>query len=334
MASTVRQGFEILREEGVASLLSSGARHVRRESTRTYSKLRYDPDAPECRVAAADWDNLVVLDACRFDQFERLNAFSESVDARTSLGSCTPEFLENNFAGAALHDTVYVTANPMYRRKDFDGTFHAIVDVWESEWDDRLDTVRPADMVRATLDACETYPDKRIIAHFIQPHFPFIGEAAAELRAQAETDLYGADLIREQVAGGRAHPRRPTPWELLEAGEVDPDLVRAAYDETLDVALSHVEDLVDAFDGRTVVTSDHGNALGTRVAPFGPPVYGHPPYTYADELRKVPWLVVESETRKRVRSEPPRERGGAAAAGSDVGAAASERLADLGYAEQ
>lgn len=61
-----------------------------------------------------DWDNLVLLDACRYDQFERLNTISGVLENRISQGSSTFEFLTENIAGKKSHDTVYVTSNPIY----------------------------------------------------------------------------------------------------------------------------------------------------------------------------------------------------------------------------
>jgi len=48
-------------------------------------------------VFEEDWDNLVILDACRHDFFERQADLPGQLDSRTSLGSCTPEFVEYNF---------------------------------------------------------------------------------------------------------------------------------------------------------------------------------------------------------------------------------------------
>ncbi|WP_246999246.1 hypothetical protein [Halosolutus gelatinilyticus] len=269
-----------------------------------------------------DWDNLIILDACRYDQFERINTVSGTLEVRTSLGSATPEFLEKNFAGQTYHDTVYVTANPMYRTKGLDNVFHDVFDVWDSNWDEKRRTVSPGAMAEAVLEAYKKYPNKRLIAHFIQPHYPFIGDAANQIGEHA-----GIEFTYRQVQGESAERDDPTVWELLEAGEVDENLVWKAYDETLEIALEHVEDLVDEFSEKTVVTSDHGNLVGERILPFGGPKYGHPVRIYTDELRKVPWLVIEGEERKEAHSEAPHERL------TDTSSEVTDRLADLGYVD-
>ena len=287
-----------------------------------YARLQYKPDAPVCHIMAEDWDNLVILDACRYDQFETHNTVDGRLEARTSLGSATHEFLPKNFEGTTHHDTVYVTANPMYRTKDLNDVFHAVVDVWNFAWDDDVNTVRPEAVVEAARDAYESYPNKRLIVHFMQPHYPFIGDSADDIGSHA-----GFELTYREAKGEVPDHDSQVVWDKLDAGTVSEELVWKAYDENLEVVLPYVEYLVDAFDEKTVLTSDHGNLVRERLTWFGPRESGHPPYTYCDSLRKVPWLVVEADTRKRVRSEQPVDK--TVDCSSDV----AERLADLGYAE-
>ncbi|MFC7028075.1 hypothetical protein ACFQH8_12520 [Halomicroarcula sp. GCM10025710] len=63
-----------------------------------------------------DWDNLLILDACRYDMFEEQHSLPGRLESRISKSSHTSEFLQSNFADRDLRDTVYVTASPMYYR--------------------------------------------------------------------------------------------------------------------------------------------------------------------------------------------------------------------------
>lgn len=303
--------------------------YLLRDPTRTFLKFRYSPSAPECLLMDEDWDNAIILDACRYDQFKQLNPFGGKLESRTSLGSATPEFLTNNFSGTAHHDTVYVTANPMYRTLDLDDVFFKVVDVWDSNWDEKRQTVIPEDMAEKTLEAYREYPNKRIIAHFMQPHYPFIGDAADQIGDHA-----GFELTYRQVQGEAAERDHPTIWSLLEDGKLDKDLVWSAYNETLKIALEHVEVLVDKFSEKTVVTSDHGNFVGERMLPFGNPKYGHPVGVYADALRKVPWMVIEGDERKNVESETPVNQTTKETHPDETTSVVTDRLADLGYVDQ
>lgn len=327
--SKARRAVEVLSEEGVGSLFRRTASYGKgvagtalATATQGINRTRYRLAGNESRLMSEDWDALIILDGCRYDQFERLNTLPGELDSRISLGSTTKEFLGKNFVGETHWDTVYVTASPMYRTVDMDDTFHEVVDVWRTDWDDDLQTVPPDAMAAAALDAAERFPDKRLLVHFMQPHYPFIGETGRGISHS------GYERTRRLVETGEGSWDNPKIWSLVWSGEVDEDTARRAYDENLELALPHVERLIDAFDGRTVVTSDHGNLLGEQIAPLDGPRYGHAHELYVDVLRKVPWLVVEGEARNRVQAEPPAE------SAAQPAAAVTERLADLGYRQQ
>jgi hypothetical protein len=137
-------------------------------------------------VMAEDWDNLVILDACRYDYFEDQNTISGDLTRRISRGNKSWEFMQENFAGNQFHDTVYVTANPFVSR--LDDVFYA-VDTLDEYWDDDLGTIWPEDVVAAAVEANQAYPNKRIIVHFMQPHRPYLGGTADKLRERM--DLVG-----------------------------------------------------------------------------------------------------------------------------------------------
>lgn len=245
-----------------------------------------------CDLMAEEWDQLIILDGCRLDTFERHNTIEGSLETRISKGAKTAHFLERNFSGASHPDTVYVTANPMHRVDrwcdvDLDRVFHEVVDVWATEWDEELGTVRPETMVEATLRARERFPERRLISHFVQPHYPFIGPLGQELD---HSGIRGKGLVEE----GRLGDERGI-WEALENGDFSVREVRAAYEENLELTLPHVEELIEAFDGTTVVTSDHGNHFGEFAKPFPTRLYGHPDDFRTPELVGVPWLIVRGD---------------------------------------
>jgi len=281
---------------------------------------RFGPEG--CSVMNEDWDNLVLLDGCRFDIFQELNTLNGSLESRISKGSATPEFLDENFTDGKFYDTVYVTANPMYRLRDLEETFYETIDVWDNHWDTDLKTVRPESMVATTRSAHERFPNKRIFSHFMQPHYPFIGESGQTIEHS------GYELAFRNVQGDEVSRDAPTVWDLLREGAVSRREVWRAYRENLELVLSHVETLVDDLTGRTVVTSDHGNMLGEFIFPFPKRIYGHPRGIHAEELVKVPWLVIERETRKDVIAESSGDP-----VDHEVSEEVSERLSDLGYAD-
>lgn len=239
-------------------------------------------------VFDADWDTLVVLDACRLDAFRARATLPGETERRRSRASMTREWVRANFTGRRLHDTVYVTANGNYAAvaEEIGAELHAVVGLWEDEY--RVgpgdEVVPPERVTAAALDAVERFPAKRLLVHYVQPHYPYIGPTGRD----------------------RFDPTS-TLTDLADAG-VSRSVVRRAYAETLDVVLAETRRLLDAVDGRTVVTADHGELLGDRLFPVPMRDYGHPPGIYVDPLVEVPWHVHERGDRRRVVSDPPTDR--------------------------
>lgn len=246
-------------------------------------------------VLSEKWDNLIILDACRYDAFQRHYAaegLRGRLESRVSRGTETTEFLSENFGGRRFGDLVYVTANP-WVTKHYRDKFHAIVPVWKSGWDEHNGTVLPEEMCRQALEASESYPDKRLIIHFVQPHRPFIGYA------------------RVDWWKGRAPPFRFRPvWgSVAEEGRsllevMDRRTMRWFYERNLKLVLPFVRKLLDSLKGVTVVSADHGEAFGEWLHPLIPiRVYGHPGHTRIRSLTTVPWFVFESSAPRGVRTQ-------------------------------
>jgi hypothetical protein len=280
----------------------------------------------------ADWDTMVVLDACRADVFREVGLHNKGDQYREvwSAGSATIEWLHWTFAHRTAHDTVYVTANPMHRvpewvspewrqpdaEPDLSGTFHCVYDVWQDGWDETLGTVPPGVVADTARDAHREHPNKRVLVHFIQPHHPFIGEWAQE----SGLSLGSIERVRKHASSDEA-PERRNVWEFCRDGELAADDIWRAYRENLELVWSVTENLLTEITGRVVVTSDHGNALGER-GPFRRRHWEHPPGVWSEELRRVPWLVFDG-SRRSVVAELPAE--------TKTEVTPTDRLADLGY---
>ena len=107
---------------------------------------------------------------------------------------------------------------------------------------------------------------------------------------------------------------------------VDDEVLWQAYEENLDVALPAVERLLTEFDGRVVVTADHGEMIAERASPIPMREYGHPTELLTDELVTVPWLEYHDGDRREI------TQGTSADLSDDDEDVVEERLADLGYA--
>lgn len=272
-----------------------------------------------------DWDNLLILDACRYDMFEDVCEIDGTLESTTSVGSSTPEFLKRTFRNGSFPETVYVTANPQVNLRLNVGIFHDVVNVWENEWDDDLGTVRPEKVTDAALEAQNRYPNKRLIVHYMQPHYPFIGDLSGEIEGHS-----GFELTKRLANNEEANRDHRTVWDKLKEGEVSKEVVWEAYLENLKIVLDDIQGSIEEFQGKTVITSDHGNLLGEVTTPLGLELYGHPTGIHAENLVTVPWLTYKDGTRKEIMETSQDAHVEQQTEGDQE--IINERLEDLGYA--
>jgi len=288
-------------------------RKIFRAINQQYDTRIRRPDMERTRVFEEDWDNLLLLDACRFDI--ATDVFETEVGHRWSGGSNSEEFLEFNLDNYEADDTVWVAANPHVSKHD-DRIFE-VVELWDTHWDEELQTVPPAAVVEATVQAADQYPQKRIIAHFMQPHYPFIGEIGRE-----RLPTHGSFTGNGARTNGRSHEDI---WTLLREGEVSQELVEAAYRENLELVLPHAEELARSLDGHSIITSDHGNVFGLDIGPIPMQLFGHPYGFRIEELIKVPWIECPATQRRSITA------GEIATTSHENSEKREERLRQLGY---
>ncbi len=249
-------------------------------------RREYNPDGTD--ILEEDWDNLIILDGCRFDALaDQLSEYDIEGDLqqRTSRGSATWQFLRGNFHNKQLDDVVYVTASTiLYQgsvfRDDLDVELHDVVDVWTGGIEYGGDGTPPENVAEKARETNDEYPNKRLIMHFVQPHAPYLG-----------------DLGKEHFPDFRPNPLSERFRGLIDTPE---ETLRSIYRENLDLVLEEVEELLSELTGKTVITADHGMLLGERERPFPVKSYGHPSRVYVDEMVTVPWLVIDGQPRKQI----------------------------------
>lgn len=281
-------------------------RHLQRKvSYPILEKMQYGGDGFD--VMDGDWDNLIILDACRYDTFRRLaeqnGYFEAKIEARRSKGETTSRFLRENFSGKSFLDTIYISGNAVVGNHINEFDCYKFFGLWENDEDlpdfDRTyrDIVPPEDVVEKTVKVHEEYNDKRIIAHFLQPHPPFMLKDGEQLE--------------------KGSPYRD--FTAARKGEVSRQTITEVYEENLQYTLDQVTSLVEHLKGKTVVTADHGELLGE-----GLPLHQellHPrwsflnrnrfDYAHYDHIRhrrliEVPWVEIKAETRRDItKAEEP-----------------------------
>jgi hypothetical protein len=161
----------------------------------------------------------------------------------------------------------------------------------------------------------------------MQPYVPFLGPTAQEERERLleEHGITFSGMTETELS--EPEEEFATLKEACENSYITRETLIEAYEENIEIAIEHVKRLLEELDGKTVITADHGEMLGEQMPPLMTQKFGHDPGIYTDELRKVPWLVIESDERREVCSEEPIER-------EDVDdEVIKERLEQLGYAE-
>jgi len=232
----------------------------------TFSLEKID-EKGETPISNFEWDNLVILDGCRLDTFERVVG---DCDSRISLGSHTKEYVKRNFSEGDWEDIVYITGSPQlspskfreYTGRELDKTFYEVFKTYETDWDDDFGSVRPQPIARDAVTAEKLFPNRRKIIHFMQPHFPF--------------------LENEELNNTNKDIKEKSPWHRIMKGNLEPEAPISAYRENLEEIIPFIEELDSKLEGKTVVTSDHGNFLGENG------LYGHSPGIKCRVLRQVP----------------------------------------------
>ncbi len=156
-----------------------------------------------------------------FDDYKRVK----------SRGSATSEWFKINFTGE-YGNTVYISGKPVPSRH-ITGTFHKYIEVWKDGFDDNIGTIR-ADVITNTVKKVyNSYPNKRIIVHFMQPHYPFVKEEKFKFNYWNQTKgiEFGDDERANDV------------WEVTGLGLANKNEVWKEYKKNLEYVMKYIWDV-------------------------------------------------------------------------------------------
>jgi hypothetical protein len=259
-----------------------------------------------------DWDLCIVLDACRWDLMEAVEdeyEWFETTDTIWSVGATSPEWIERtfNWSDPAEHDGVaYVTWNGWSSKSDCDLSNLAFVDeVWGYAWDDDRGMMPPSTMSDRTIAAMRREEVDHVIAHYMQPHVPFV-----------ESDLTRDVTLDHHLYDGQEVTKV---WDRLKHEPSLRNEIWKEYKNNLRFVLDDIEAkiLTNVDAERAVITSDHGNGMGE----FGQ--YGHSRRQHTKYHHLVPWYTFSCEDTGTYESKIRYK--------SADDAVADERLRELGY---
>lgn len=148
------------------------------------------------------------------------------------------------------------------------------------DWRDILDAY---DLRRAVIEATDTYD--------ADPSVFFLTRTRRQ-RYQLMEDLKKVGVPFEvldwngtqEIGNTNADSRAKDIWQSLRYGLVEYDDVWQGYRRNFKYALEAAQPLLETLEGRTVLTSDHGNLLGERSFPIPVRLYGHPPNCLHSDL--------------------------------------------------
>lgn len=245
-----------------------------------------------------EWDNLIILDACRYDAFKNVNYIPGDLQMKLSPGGQTFDWFTETFEPKMYDDIVYYSVNPWIHKnilKDlYEGVgFHKLFTFCSPARDKDGNRVpytkiTPEDFVKDILKTYDWYSDKRKILHFMDPHFPwYVGD-------ERMTNMGIGAIV------GKFY-----------SGEVTLGDIFQAYRDNIKYVLEGVEIFLSAAEGHTVITSDHGNLFNDDIGCGEIKGWGHGKKTFTPEgeivvktkemhtcktIRKIPWLdVYDSE---------------------------------------
>ncbi|RLG79464.1 MAG: hypothetical protein DRO13_05990 [Thermoprotei archaeon] len=224
-------------------------------------------------LSGIEWNNLIILDACRYDTFQRIWSRVEKVMEVISPASWTLEWLDRVFGNAFIDAEVF-SATPYINslteinlygiRWNAKKHFSKIIDLWLTAWDYRMGTVPPEKVYLAVVThtistkLMKKSVHKKKIIWFLQPHYPYISKRFLSLIKEHVQELTYMDFLT-----GKAERLLTEILKNIAIKNID-ELTKA-YEETLEKTLRYVYKLIDRLDGVTIVTSDHGELLGENI---------------------------------------------------------------------
>lgn len=226
-----------------------------------------------------DWDNLILLDACNYNIAKQYDWGEDTLSVHRSRATSSQEFFRNEVSNRDLTDTVYISANAWIEDlyDDLELDLHKII---------VFDINDPKILAQNMKEIAQNHENKRIVTHFIQPHFPVLSSDYEKINEEWYLDRPMNLWHRKMINNLKYDINRE---ELIEA-----------YKSNLETVLPIIKSSTNNIQGKTVVSADHGQLFGERVRPIPIKMWGHPLGAYADNLLNVPWIVYEDDNRKPI----------------------------------
>lgn len=175
-------------------------------------------------VNGSEWDYLIVLDACRYDYFEKhYSDFLEGdLEKKRSKGTTTPEWLPKTFTSRYNYKYIasnpYVNSmnipikiNPKYEDSEWNPTqtFTEVIDAWDLDWSEEHHTVHPEDLTDRAIKEAEE--EGKTIIHYLPPHRPYISCPVEEKNIKRN------EIVKKKAEGKEIEENPSLKRKMIEA---------------------------------------------------------------------------------------------------------------------
>lgn len=261
-----------------------------------------------------NWDIVLLLDACRYDYFEKyIYDFVDSGELIKvdSNSTCTGNWLSYTWTGY-YPDITYISANPFINslgvnHGGFDATKHfgKVIDVWNYGFDKKTGRVEASVVNDTAYGIIDT--GGRYIVHYQQPHTPYLfldKKKASNKFRNILNRLIPYKLqwkLVERFPSLNKKLRRKNSYQGIYR-DYDDKILKEAYERNLLSVLREVRNIVELYPDRNIiVTADHGELLGEEGR------YGHGGKSHPI-LATVPFYIVSQRELSKSDDDIVRER--------------------------
>lgn len=288
---------------------------------------KYIVDGKKTDITKANWDILVILDACRYDIFKQV--YKEIIPngklkKAISPATWTLEWLSKTWT-EYYEDIIYLSSIPFINSKkkskgnlisrkewEFDAKKHfsKIIDVWNLGWSEQYSTIHPKEVNKYAIASMDVHRKNKFVLHYAQPHEPYIyynkkNNKVREWWREEKTNKFkhrllslGQNLIKyipNELFWNVGNILNQNFGLSIPLGKGDIYIkhgrkgIIKGYTEDLKLALNYVKRIANMYPKKKIlITADHGERLGEKGR------YGHGGDRRPRELVEVPWFEIDN----------------------------------------
>jgi len=228
-------------------------------------------------VIDKEWDILILLDACRYDYFKRVNPYHGVLTQFDQGCIGTKQYMQMNFQNRDCSNIVFINHLISFKKWLDERSFYKVIYVDKVYWDNNFGAVFPEPITKVALEAIKKYPTKRFVVHYQQPHLPFLDRGREIVKLRTKKEIEYTNNIIGAIAKYLNRMKNifpPIPFWYLEKlfgknagiGEIffdeGWDGLKKSYTYNINRVLKAVEEIVKLKNKKIVITSDHGKVIG------------------------------------------------------------------------